>query len=133
MNAINYPFSLDAYGTLQSTSDQGKIWQDRLLTLLSTHIGQRPILTEYGTDFSRALFENENNFGKAVKTAVTTAVGKWMPEVKLITVDIFGVDHDGIASLKVSIQLPNDQVLETTIKSAIFKSDGTITRQAITG
>lgn len=127
MKAIKYPFTLSSFGVVNTTSDIEQIYLDRLLTLLSTHIGQRPVLQEYGTDFGRALFETEGVFNSAVESAISTAVKRWMPDVKLLTVSVDGFEEDGIARLTVSIQIPNGQVLDTPIKSGVFKSNGIIT------
>lgn len=128
MKAIRYPFTLNAFGVVNSTEDPGYIYLDRLVTLLSTHIGQRPMYQEYGTDFGSALFENESNFSLAVDSAVSTAVKRWMPDVKLVSVSVKSFDNDGIATLSVSIQIPTGRILQTNIRSAVFRADGTITR-----
>ena len=47
---IAYPFKLSFLGELQGTEEPVKVYTDRLLTLLSTSPGQRPMLPEYGTD-----------------------------------------------------------------------------------
>jgi hypothetical protein len=41
MKAISYRFRLDDYGRIYMTTDPKKIWMDRVLTLLSTVVGQR--------------------------------------------------------------------------------------------
>ena len=126
MKAIKYPFTLDKFGVVNSTTDPGAIYLDRLVTLLSTHVGQRPVLRDYGTDFSTALFENENRFTPAVKAAVITAVQRWMPDVKLININVAGLNEFGIANVEVYIQIPDGTIVNTVVQSGIFKSDGTI-------
>lgn len=130
MRALKYPFTLDKFGVVYTTVDPGQIYLDRLLTLLSTHVGQRPMLQAYGTDFTNALFQNENKFGPAVQTAVSTAISKWMTDVKLISVDVENFDEFGTATLLVVIQIPDGSLLQSTVKTSIFNSDGTITGQA---
>lgn len=127
MKAIKYPFTLNAFGVLKSTQDPGTIYLDKLLTLLSTHIGQRPMYPSYGTDFGAALFENEGNVQRAVQTCVSTAVKRWLPEVKLLDISAATFDGDGKATFSVSIQIPTGAVVESVIRTGVFKSDGTIT------
>jgi len=43
MKAISFPFTLDPFGKTTSTTDQRKIYQDKVLTLLSTAVGERPM------------------------------------------------------------------------------------------
>ena len=40
MKGIRYPFTLDKFGVVNSTTNLGEIYLDRLVTLLSTHVGQ---------------------------------------------------------------------------------------------
>ena len=54
MKAISFPFTLDPFGVVETTSSQTKIYQDRVLTLLSTAVGERPMRPTYGTDVARA-------------------------------------------------------------------------------
>ena len=39
MKAIAFPFTLDPFGKTTSSTNQKKIYQDRVLTLLSTAVG----------------------------------------------------------------------------------------------
>jgi hypothetical protein len=59
LSYVSYPFTLDTIGIVKSTDLVSKIYEDRLLTLLSTQVGQRPMRPTYGVDLSRAFFENE--------------------------------------------------------------------------
>jgi len=129
MKSIKYPLTLDKYGVISATEDLGSIYLDRLVTLLSTHIGQRPMYPEYGTDFGTALFENEGRIQQSVEAAVNTAVKRWMPDVKLIRVSSAIFDRDGKATLDVSIQIPNGTVVQTVIRTAVFRANGTITAE----
>ena len=126
MKGIRYPFTLDKFGVVNSTTNLGEIYLDRLVTLLSTHIGQRPMAVTYGTDFSKALFENENQFGPAVKAAVTTAIKTWMTDVNLVSIEVGAIGDDGVAELHITIQLPDGELMDGTIKSSIFNINGTV-------
>lgn len=125
MKAITFPFTLDAFGNTQATTTISKIYLDRLLTLLSTQIGQRPMLPEYGTDLGRYLFENEDNFAVAVKVAVATAVSTWLPELKIQNIDIDPIEQ-GYANLRITVELPNAKITTVTVSSAVFGPNGQI-------
>ncbi len=126
--SIRYPFTLDPFGKNISTVNTSKIYLDRLLTLLSTNVGQRPMLPEYGTDIGYALFENEGNFFSAVNSAILTAVKRWIPQVTVSKVDVTDIGEDGYATVVVTIDLPNATTTTLTINSAIFGTDGQINR-----
>ena len=127
--AINYPFTFLSDGTTQSTDDYGKIYLDRLLTLLSTNKGQRPMLPEYGTDVFNALFENDNKVDVAIRSAIFSAVKIWIPEISIKKVDIGLPDQNGISSVFVEIMLPNSTITSINISSALIYSDGTVEKR----
>ena len=127
--AINYPFTFLSDGTTQSTDDYGKIYIDRLLTLLSTNKGQRPMLREYGTDVFNALFENDNKVDAAIRSAIFSAVNIWIPEIRIQKVDIGLPDQNGISSVFVEIMLPNSTITSLNISSALIYSDGTVEKR----
>lgn len=128
VRAIKYPFTLDSFGKNASTINTAKIYLDRLLTLLSTNIGQRPMLPEYGTDLGYALFENEGEFPAAVRSAITTAVKRWIPQVTVSQIEIVDIGEDGYATVIVTIDLPNATTTSLTVNTAVFGADGQIDR-----
>jgi phage baseplate assembly protein W len=126
-SAINYPYTLDPVGVVATTDQPSKIWLDRLLTLLSTNVGQRPMLTSYGTDLMRALFENENVLDTAIKQAVNTAVTVWLPEIKISSISTVLPEYGGQAQVTITVILPDSTIKTLDVSSAIFSSDGTVT------
>ena len=126
-SAINYPYSLDPVGVVDTTEQSSKIWLDRLLTLLSTNVGQRPMLTSYGTDLMRALFENENVLDTAIKQAVNTAVTVWLPEIKISNISTVLPEYGGQAQVTITVILPDSTIKTLDVSSALFSSDGTVT------
>lgn len=127
--SINYPYTFLSDGTTQTTEDYGKIYLDRLLTLLSTNKGQRPMLPEYGTDVFTALFENDNKVDAAIRSAVNAAVKIWIPEININSITITLPDSNGISSVLIEVILPNGAVTTTTISSALIYSDGTVEKR----
>lgn len=125
--AISYPFTLDSVGVVEPTEVVTKIYLDRVLTLLSTNIGQRPMLQDYGTNVMRALFENDNDFPAAVDQAIRQAVGIWIPEISINQITISPPGEDGTATVDIVIELPNSLLTSLSINTAIFNIDGTIT------
>lgn len=137
MSYISYPFTLDAIGVLGTTDLVSKIYEDRLLTLLSTQVGQRPMRPTYGIDLSRAFFENEyivdggnvTTFKKAVTEAIRNAAQTWLPDITIDDVIVGNPSIDGIASLEILITVPGSISTSLNTTTAIFGNDGTITRQ----
>jgi phage baseplate assembly protein W len=124
---IAYPFKLSFLGELQGTEEPVKVYTDRLLTLLSTSPGQRPMLPEYGTDVLRALYENDNQLEISINQAVRSAVAVWIPEISIEEINVTLPDQEGKATVTILIQLPNSILTTLTVSTAIFNVDGTIT------
>lgn len=125
--AIKFPYTLSNYGIVDTTSESNQIYLDRVLTLLSTNVGQRPMLPTYGVDWSTALFENEGNARAAVPAAITAAVSIWIPDVEVKNIDIQD-NQDGIKSVLLSLRLPDNTIATLPVSTATFKLDGTVVR-----
>jgi phage baseplate assembly protein W len=134
MRAIAYPYTVDVSGEVLSTTSNGKIYLDRLANLMSTPLGQRPMLQNYGVDLKRALFENEYihdggevvSFKKAVEQAVREAINTWMREVEIRQIEVLPPLEDGTSEIKVVILVPGDEQVSLTTSTAIFGNDGTV-------
>jgi len=86
--AIVWPFSFNNTGFVTHTSNQRKIWQDRIVLVVLTNLGERVMLPNYGTRVPKVLFENEQEALEICRVAVTEAFSKWFPT--LMFVDLTG-------------------------------------------
>jgi hypothetical protein len=134
MRAIAYPYTVDVSGEVLSATSSGKIYLDRLANLMSTTVGQRPMLQNYGVNLKKAFFENEyihdggevSSFKFAVEQAVREAINTWMRGVKIQEVRVEPPLEDGTSSIKVTILIPGDEQVSLTTSTAIFGNDGTV-------
>jgi phage baseplate assembly protein W len=124
--AITFPYTIDPNGIAQYTESATKIYVDRVLTLLSYYVGQRPMLPTYGVDWSKSLFENDSNAQVAIPLAISEAIGKWIPEVSVTAVDFVGDSTDGTENVIVSLKLPDDTLTSLTINTGTISYSGTI-------
>ena len=124
--AITFPYTIDPNGVAQYTQSATKIYVDRVLTLLSYYVGQRPMLPTYGVDWSKSLFENDSNAQVAIPLAISEAIGKWIPEVSVTAVDFVGDNTDGTENVIVSLKLPDDTLTSLTINTGTISYSGTI-------
>ncbi|MFZ9615375.1 MAG: GPW/gp25 family protein [Fluviibacter sp.] len=125
MKAIKFPFSLDTYGRITPTTDDNKIYMDRVVTLLSTNIYQRPMNLTYGSDIGRALFESGGAYKRAIKEAITRAIYTYLPGIQIRSIYLVEVDQNGESRIDLTLALPSGDVETTTIKKAFFLGDGT--------
>ena len=126
--AISYPFTLDDSGKIEKTDQYNKIYLDRVLTLLSTNVRQRPILQSYGSDTGQVSFESGNAIEDDVTNIIKTAIGTWLPDLFVHQINVGVPDENGISSIDVVIRLPNGNMSAVSLTTATFNYDGEITR-----
>ena len=128
VKSISYPYTLDPFGVANVTEDQTKIYQDRILTLLSTAKGERPMRPTYGTDIARAMFENQGVVSAAIKSAILSAVNTWIPEVSVDNIIISGFEENGQVNVSLMVTLPDYTSTEVKVYTATLNPDSTVTR-----
>jgi phage baseplate assembly protein W len=125
--ALSFPYTISPSGVPQYTESASKIYLDKVLTLLSFYVGQRPMLPKYGVDWSRVLFENDSDAKTAIPIAISEAVAKWIPEVSVTGVEFIGENTDGTENVVVSLKLPDDTLTSLTINTGLINYNGTTT------
>jgi phage baseplate assembly protein W len=128
MKAISFPFTLDPFGKTTSTTNQRKIYQDRVLTLLSTAVGERPMRPTYGTNIATAMFENQGDVDKAINDAIRSAISKWLPELTVNAINVIGFLDTGAVTVELNVTLPDFIEDSITVVSTTLNPDATTTR-----
>ena len=126
--SISFPYTIDNTGKVTSVTSTGKLYVDRVLTLLSTNVGQRPMTPSYGVDWSTAIFENDGDSDTAISQAITVAVAKWIPEVTISSIEIGSSNTDGVKDVTIGLNLPDNSLYTLAVNTGLFNYDGTITR-----
>lgn len=125
--SISYPYTIDPNGLVISSVDTTKLYLDRVLTLLSTNVGQRPMSPSYGVDWSTSMFENEGDAILAINQAVRVAIANWIPEVTVEGLEIDSNSLSGKLTVNLKLGIPNDTVANLTLNSDIFNYEGLVT------
>jgi phage baseplate assembly protein W len=128
MKAISFPFTLDPFGKLTSTTNQEKIYQDRVLTLLSTAVGERPMRPTYGTNVAVAMFENQGKIEAAINDAIRNAISTWIPELTVEKIVVTGFLEDGQVAVELNVTLPDFTTSNIKVLSTTLNPDATTTR-----
>jgi phage baseplate assembly protein W len=126
VNAIKFPFTTQTNGIVQTTDNSSKIYLDKVVTLLSTNVGQRPMLPTYGVDWSLALFENDGDAELAVPRAINTAISTWIPSVSVENISVEPDYLNGTENITIDLKLPNNILTSLTLNSSVINYDGTI-------
>jgi phage baseplate assembly protein W len=82
---ISFPLKDSSLGYLFNTEQvTSKAIQANLLLLLTTEVGTRWYLPQYGCDLRPILFEqNSDNIEGDIKNIITASVNKFMPEITI--------------------------------------------------
>ena len=128
MKAISYPFTLNVFGETTSTTDQKKIYTDRVLTLLSTSIGERPMRPTYGTNLGLAMVENQGVAEVAIPAAIRSAIATWLPELTVNEINIKNFNDGGKVEVELLLTFPDYTTGTISIYSVTLNPDASTTR-----
>jgi phage baseplate assembly protein W len=125
VKAIRFPFEIDKLGKIVSTTNSIKIYEDRVLTLLSTVVYQRPMMPEYGVDIARSLYETMDDMYASVGEAIVRAIANSLPYIKIqdVLVDLTSPIETG-TNVTVLISLPDGTPSSLNILSSTFLANG---------
>lgn len=116
--AISLPFSINAYGRVNTTTEQSKIWQDRVRSVIGTYIEERVMRPNFGSDVVDAVFENSDEASLIAKSEIEKAFARFLPTLSLSDVVIHYDQETSILEAEVIYALPDarvDDVTSTTI------------------
>lgn len=112
---LSLPFSVDPYGKVTVTSDQSKIWADRVRSVIGTTLRERIMRPEFGTDISYSVFNTQEDADREIKAEVVQAFNQLLPLLKIDSVRSSFDSYTGVINITMTYKLPNDIVVETTI------------------
>lgn len=124
--AIMLPFSITPYGSIADTTDQSKIWADRVRSVIGTGTYERVMRTMYGTLIPYALFENNDEAEAEIRTEVERAFNAQLPLLSLTSVDATVDTITGTITIEIVYGLPNGEEVETAIGVSILNGDSPV-------
>jgi phage baseplate assembly protein W len=125
--ALSFPYTISPSGVAQYTESPTKIYLDKVLTLLSFYVGQRPMEPKYGVNWNKSLFENDGDAQIAIPIAISEAISTWIPQVKVNAVEFVGENTNGTENVVISLKLPDDTLTSLTINTSTINYNGTTT------
>jgi len=120
--AISLPFSLDPYGAILATTDQSKIWSDRVRSVIGTNYHERVLRPLFGSLVPSAFMETTDAAEALINSEVATAFGTYLPLLTLQSTDITYDEYTNEMQVTITYSLPDTTTEATTI--AIITVDG---------
>lgn len=71
--AVSMPFKLDAYGRFTSTTDQSKIWADRVRMVIGTNLKERVMRPDFGSLVPASFMETQEMASSLITSEVQKA------------------------------------------------------------
>jgi len=133
-SAISLPFGFSSNGGVNSTSDQKKIIQDRVVLVVMTSLKERVHRPGFGTGIKGATFENTDRAVTVVKQEVASGFAKWLPYLKLVEVKGALDPVDGHLNITIDYKYGTSTTTETlVVKTDILSQSGDVITEVTSG
>lgn len=125
--AISLPFSFDSSGSISYTTDEKKIWQDRVVLVVMTRLNERVMRPTFGSEASNSLFENTSSATGLLKDTIATAFSNWLKDLILTNVSVYTDATDGYLVAEIFYKYnPTENEQSVKIKTAILSRTGDV-------
>ena len=113
--ALTLPLQLDAFGRFASSSDQSKIWADRVRMVVGTNLRERLMRSEFGSLVPSAFMETQEMASVTITSEVEQAFSNQLQTLKLQSVDVSFDDYSGSTNVEITYDLPNGEQVSTVV------------------
>jgi hypothetical protein len=113
--SISLPFKVTSYGSIATTTEQSKLWSDRVRAVIGTNIRERVMLPDFGTLVPEAFMQTEEDAEATIKTEVERGFTKYLDQLTLSSVNITFDEYANTTNVTILYQLPNNEEASVTI------------------
>jgi phage baseplate assembly protein W len=121
--AISIPFSFDVFGKVSTTTDQKKIWSDRVRSVVGTNLRERLMRPEFGCLVPSSFMETQDMAASMISTEVSKAFSSQLQSLELQNVDTMFDESTGVIEVTVLYSLPNNDQIDTTVSFVYINSN----------
>lgn len=112
---ISLPFRVTSYGTIASTTEQTKIWSDRVRAVIGTNIRERIMNPDFGTLVPEAFMQTQDDAETLIRNEVERGFAKFLDLLTLSSVDVSYDEYSSTTNVVITYDLPNSEQTSTTI------------------
>jgi hypothetical protein len=113
--ALTLPFNINAYGSVASTTDQAKIWSDRVRFVIGTNLEERLLDPQFGTLVPEAFMQTAEDADALIAAEVERAFPLQLELLTFQSVDISFDEYTGTTNVNIIYNLPNGEVTDTVV------------------
>lgn len=112
---IAFPFSIDEFGNVASTTNQNTIWANKVRSVIGTVLKERLFRPDFGSNIPNRMFDSVDVVIDAVNSDVGSAFSKYLPTLGLTEVLINYDDFDNVTTVEILYTLPDETQQSVTI------------------
>ena len=121
---ISLPFNVTSYGTIASTTEQSKIWSDRVRSVIGTNLNERIMNPEFGTLVPEAFMQTQDDAETMIRNEVERGFAKFLDLLTLSSVEVSFDEYTSTTNVIITYDLPNNEQTTTTV--SLFTVVGTL-------
>ena len=110
--ALSLPFS---YGKVSVSTDQSKIWADRVRSVIGTTVRERVMRPTVGTLIPFSMFNSETSAVAQIEVEIQKAFTEQLKLLNLNSVNITVDEYTNVLNVEVIYALPNNEVVSTIV------------------
>jgi phage baseplate assembly protein W len=129
--AISLPFRIDPYGKVAVSTDQQKIFADRVRSVLGTALKERVMQPLFGTEIPYSVFHTYEDASILIERETQAAFETQLPLLSLQSVTTTFDEFTGIISVSTVYDLPNNTQVETVIGIAYIQGTNPIYQETL--
>jgi phage baseplate assembly protein W len=133
MAVITMPFSFNAFGQVNTTTDPRKLWRDRALLVLLTRFNEKLMAPSFGSDLGSTLFESAEQAAEIAVKTITIAFNQWLSSLKLKNISPEYNYETGSLEVTILYSLPSGETDTVTVNTAVFNRSGDLLLEITNG
>ena len=129
--AISLPFRVDPYGKIAVSTDQQKIWADRVRSVLGTALKERVMQPLLGTEIPYSVFQTQEDASILIERETQAAFETQLPLLSLQSVITTFDEFTNIINVSTVYDLPNNTQVETIVGIAYIQGTNPIYQETL--
>lgn len=113
---MSLPFKVNPYGAITTTTDQSKIWSDRVRSVIGTNLRERVMRPNFGTLVPFAFMETAEEAENIIESEINSAFALQLSLLDLQSTEISYDEYSNYLNITIIYALPNNEVVKTTVK-----------------
>jgi hypothetical protein len=113
--ALSIPFRILPNGLIETSTDQVKIWSDRVLSVLGTGVGERVRQHPIGSEIYDQMFGTVDDAMEGIERAIQKSFTLFLPLLNYQSTEFDFDEYQNTLGVTVFYSLPNDVTAQTSI------------------